>query len=292
MNTLRDFNSNDAALIATPPDVRLNHDSYANRFRDTGGLSSFHRAEEAEEGSNRGRLIGGALVVALMLGAAGIYAYTGSGSTPAKQTMAAVQPKAPAASVASNAMGPVQTAPVTPPAATPADVAPNAPTAKSPYDAAPAASTKAGDNGAASDAKPVKTGRAHIRMGDANQTAAVSEQTAQLNRSADRATANGSVAVPLPSAPASSVAATVTSPSDNTAAGTITPLPNPPAPPASSVASTQQPVVPESDNTAQDIPAAPAVTPTQTAPAQTAPAAPVNPAPQTDQAVQPQAQPQ
>jgi len=288
MNALRNFNSNDAAaLITTPPNVRLNHDSNAHRFRDTGGLSSFHRAEKAEEGSNRGRLIGSALVVALLLGAAGIYAYTGSGSTPAKQTMAAVQPKAPAASVPSNAMAPIQTAPVTPPAATPADVASNASTAKSPYDAAPAASTSASDNGAASDAKPVKTGRAHIRMGDANQTAAESEQTTQLNRSADRATANGSVAVPLPSAPASSVAATVTSSSDNAAAGTITPLPNPPAPPASSVASTQQPVMPQSDNTAQDIPAAPAVTPTQTAPA-----APVNPAPQTDQAAQPQAQPQ
>ena len=64
-------------------------------LNDNGGLSSFHHFEEEEEGGSKAKLIGGALVVALLLGAAGLYAYTGS--RPA--TMAS---KAPASSVASN----------------------------------------------------------------------------------------------------------------------------------------------------------------------------------------------
>jgi hypothetical protein len=201
--------------------------------------------------------------------------------------------------VASNTPAPVQTAPIAPPAVAPAaqtDTASNAP-AKSPYDAAPAAGmtskTASTDTDSVKpDVKPVKTARAHVSKGDdAAQNSAESEQTAQLNKdnAADRATKNGSVAVPLSQAPSSDVAVgTPVAPSSD-----ATPLPTPPAPPASSVASNGQPMVaPQSGTTAQDIPAAPAVTPEQAAPATPAQAAPVAPAPQADQAAQPQAQPQ
>ena len=96
--------------------------------------------------------------------------------------------------------------------------------------------------------KPVKSARTRTVKDDAAQNTAEVEQTAQLNKdnsAADRATKNGSVAVPLPAA----------SPSDTASA---TPLPTPPAPPASSVASTGQPVAPETSAPTQDTPAAPA----------------------------------
>jgi hypothetical protein len=270
MTDLRNNGFSDSAPIMSE-EIRRTDSGFGEQhvLNDNGGLSGFHHFEEAEEGGNKGKLIGGALVVALLLGAAGIYAYTGTGSAPV--TMAA---KAPASSVASNAPAPIQTAPIAAPAAAP-DAA-SGTTTKSPYDAAPAASAPADTASATPDVKadkPVKSARAHVMKDDAAQNSAEADQTAQLNKdnsAADRATKNGSVAVPLPAA----------SPSDTASA---TPLPTPPAPPASSVASTAQPVAPESGTPAQDVPAAPAVTPEQQ---------PATPAPQPDQAAQPQAQPQ
>src|SRR5580704_7997915 len=74
-------------------------------LNDNGGLSGFHHFEEEEEGSGRAKLIGGALVVALLMGGAGLYMFSGS------STSANMPVKAPAQTVASNAPAPVQTAP-------------------------------------------------------------------------------------------------------------------------------------------------------------------------------------
>jgi hypothetical protein len=234
---------------------------------DNGGLSGFHHFEEEEEGSGKAKMIGGGLVVALLLGAASFYAFSGSGSAP-------VAMKAPASQVASNA--PIQTAPapVTPPAAMPApDVAANMPATsgtatKSPYDAAPVAKAPASNTASiAPDVKADKPVKSASKSKDGSALNKVeSEQTAQLNSAADRATKNGSVAVPLPATP--DVATNAPS-SDATVA---TALPAPPAPPASSVASNGQ-LVPQPGNTAQDIPAVPPEQPT---------------APQPEQAAQPQ----
>lgn len=293
MSDLRNNSFDESAPVVMSEEIRReNGFGEQHVLNDNGGLSGFHHFEEEEEGSNKAKMFGGALVVALLLGAAGIYAYTGTGSGAAPNQMAAS--KAPT-TVASNTPAPVQTAPIAPPAVAPAaqtDTASNAP-AKSPYDSAPAAGTTSKTASTDTDSvKPVKTARAHASKGDdAAQNSAESEQTAQLNKdnAADRATKNGSVAVPLSQAPSSDVAvATPAAPSSD-----ATPLPTPPAPPASSVASNGQPIVaPQSGTTAQDIPAAPAVTPEQAAPATPAQAAPVTPAPQADQAAQPQAQPQ
>ena len=96
------------------------------------------------------KMIGGALVVALLLGGAGIYMFSGGTSMP--QTTAAMPAKAPA-QMASNAPAP---APVAAPAA-PTDTA--TPTA-SPYDAAPAAApTAPTTDAAATDTKPVKSAK-------------------------------------------------------------------------------------------------------------------------------------
>jgi hypothetical protein len=236
---------------------------------DNGGLSGFHHFEEEEEGSGKAKMIGGGLVVALLLGAASFYAFSGSGSAP-------VAMKAPASQVASNA--PIQTAPapVTPPAAMPApDVAANMPATsgtatKSPYDAAPVAKAPASNTASiAPDVKADKPVKSASKSKDGSALNKVeSEQTAQLNSAADRATKNGSVAVPLPATP--DVATNAPAPSSDAAVATG--LPTPPPPPASSVASNGQ-LVPQPGNTAQDIPA---VTPEQPT------------APQPEQAAQPQ----
>lgn len=251
MSNLRNSNGFNAAPMA-PDEIRVTETGFGEKHTlvDNGGLSSFHHFEEEEEGSNTAKMIGGGLVVALLLGAAGLYAFTGS---------APVAMRAPASSVASNA--PMQTAPVTPPAATPAptsDVAANMPdasgtTAKSPYDAAPVAKAPVSDTASAAPDgkadKPVKTARTSKTKDDAVVNQAESEQTAQLNKSADLATKDGSVPVPLPT------------------------------PPASSVASNGQPLATQS--APEEAPAAPAVTTEQQA---------VTPAPQPEQAAQPQPQ--
>jgi hypothetical protein len=258
MNNLQSRSFNDSVPIASE-EVRLADNGFAERhvLNDNGGLSSFHHFEEKEAGGNRGKLIGGALVAALLLGAVGIYAYTAGGSNPA-----AMAQKTPATSMASNipATAPIQTTPMTPPTAMPAAVAASGTSTKSPYDAAPAAAP-AGDAADATpgmtSGKPVKSVRAPLvkQKDDAAQNTAEAGQTVQLNRTssaADRATQNGSVAVPLPTDPSSSVASKS---------------------PAS-----------EADSAVQEVPA-PAVTPEQQ-PA----AAPAAPAPQAEQP--PAAQPQ
>ena len=242
-------------------------------LHDNGGLSSFHHFEEAEKGSSQGKLIGGALVVALLLGAAGIYAYTGSNP-------AIMASKAPAASVASNApAAPIQTAPMSPP---PAPDVTSGTIAKSPYDAqpAPSAAPASATASAMPDAnadKPakVKSARAHIAKDAAAQSNVEAQQTAELNRNsaADRATRDGSVSVPLPAAPSVASSAPVSTPADNGVAPDMAnagQMPVPPAPPASSMASNGQasPLTPEAGNTATDIPAAPQPQPATPAPDQ------------------------
>ena len=199
------FNSAPMAPEEIREEIRATEAGFGEKHTivDNGGLSSVHHFEEEEEGSGKAKMIGGGLVVALLLGAAGLYAFTGSGSAP-------VAMKAPASSVASNV--PMQTAPATPPAAMPApasDVAANTPadsgtTAKSPYDAAPTAKAPASDTASVAPDmkadKPVKTARA-AKAKDAAVDQAESQQTAQLNKAADLATKNGSVPVPLPATP-------------------------------------------------------------------------------------------
>lgn len=250
MSNLRNSNGFNAAPMA-PDEIRVTETGFGEKHTliDNGGLSRFHHFEEEEEGSGKAKIIGGGLVVALLLGAAGLYAFTGSGSAP-------VAMKAPASSVASNA--PMQTALVTPPAATPAptsDVAANMPdasgtTAKSPYDAAPVAKAPVSDTASAAPDgkvdKPVKTARAGKTKDGAVVNQTESEQTAQLNKAADLATKDGSVPVPLPT------------------------------PPASSVASNGQPLATQS--APEEAPVAPAVTTEQQA---------VTPAPQPERAAQP-----
>ncbi len=204
MSNLRNSNGFNAAPMA-PDEIRVTETGFGGKHTliDNGGLSGFHHFEEEEEGSGKAKMIGGGLVVALLLGAAGLYAFTGS---------APVTMKAPASSVALNA--PMQSAPATPPAAMPApDVAANMPatpdaaasTAKSPYDAAPAAKASASDTASAAPDvkadKPVKTARVGKIKDVAALSQAESDQTAQLNKAADLATKNGTVRVPPPATP-------------------------------------------------------------------------------------------
>lgn len=298
MNNLRSKSFNDTVPMASE-EIRRTDSGFGERhiLNDDGGLSSFHRFEEEEEGGTQGKLIGGALVVALLLGAAGIYAYTGNGSNPAGMIQ-----KAPVSSMASNIpTAPVQSVPMTPPAATPAPDATASPPTPSPYDTASTPAPASDTASAAPDVKagtPVKSARAHIvkQNDEAAQNTAEAGQTAQLNRdssAADRATKNGSVAVPLSAAPSSSVAGNgqTGAPADNSATppadAAQADLPTPPSPPASSMASNGQPVTPEASGPAQDVPAA-----SPSSPEQQPATAPAVPAPQPEQPQAVQAQPQ
>ncbi len=101
--------------------------------------------------------------------------------------------------------------------------------AKSPYDAAPAAKAPVSDTASVEPTvkadKPVKTARQ--TKDDAALNQAEDEQTAQLNSAAARATRNGSVPVPLPATPASSVASN--GQSTPQADGMVEEIPAPPA---------------------------------------------------------------
>jgi hypothetical protein len=256
MNTLNSRSFNDSVPIA-PQEIRLADNGVGERhvLNDNGGLSSFHHFEENEEGGSQGKLIGGALVVALLLGAVGIYAYTGSGSNTAGMAQ-----KASVTSMASNipATAPIQTTPMTPPAVTPApDAATSAPTG-SPYDAAPAAAPPSDTARAIPDVtsdKPVKYVRAPLvkQKDDAAQNTAEAGKTVQLNRdssAADRVTQNGSVAVPLPATPSSSVASKApTSEADSAVqevpAPAVTPEQQPAASPAAPAPQAEQPPAPQ-----------------------------------------------
>ena len=276
MSDLRNFNKsfdNDsfgsAPLTVSEP-IR---DANQTTFRDTGGLSSFHHIEEEDgETSNTSR-IAGALIVALMIGTAGVYAYSNYSSSP-KLPVAdnnLPSPSAPKQVAAAAAPSSVQTAP------TPAN---NSAMQNSPYSAAPsapAASAPQLDNTAtpaSTESKPVKPVRSHIaRKDDAEQNGSEAAQTAQLNREADQATQNGSVAVPLSAAP--SVAS-------------ATPLPEGPAAPSSAVASNGQSHLTQSAP-AEDIAPTPSVTPAQPALTTVAPTAPTQTPAQDSQApTQPQ----
>ena len=267
-------------------------------LNDNGGLSSFHHFDEEDEGSHTGKIVGG-LVVALMLGTAGIYAYTSSTSSPQQVASSNLpSPSAPKAVASNTPPAAIQTAPSVPPAQSDSTALANSPYGSAPSNAAPTGNDMASVQ---PESKPVKTAHAHARkeaaQNMAGQNADESAQTAQLNREADQATAKGSVPVPLSSMPSSAASnapadnsvannAVTPSPDNNSAA----PLPTPPAPPASSLASNgQSPVTPQSGTPAQDIPAAPTVTPEQPAPVTPAPA---TPAQQPDQAAPSQAQPQ
>jgi hypothetical protein len=78
MTDMRDFkpvNETNAQIAFVDSDAIGTKDAYV--LEDSGGLGEFHRNMDnlEEEGSGRGKMIG-ALVVALMLGAAGAYAYS------------------------------------------------------------------------------------------------------------------------------------------------------------------------------------------------------------------------
>ena len=96
---------------------------------DGGALDSFHTTNpEDREPNNTGKILG-ALAVALMVGAAGIYAYQVSGhSVNTRSTVVASAPQP----------APMQTAAATPPAPAPAPVAQDNTPAAAPTDATPA----------------------------------------------------------------------------------------------------------------------------------------------------------
>ena len=77
MTDLRNNGFSDSAPIMSE-EIRRTDSGFGEQhvLNDNGGLSGFHHFEEEEEGGSKAKLIGGALVVALLLGAAGIYAYT------------------------------------------------------------------------------------------------------------------------------------------------------------------------------------------------------------------------
>jgi hypothetical protein len=272
MSNLRNNGFNESVPIG-PEEILRGNGGFGEQdvLIDNGGFSSFHHFEEKDEGGNQAKLIGGALVVALLLGAAGIYAYTGSGSNRVQ--------KAPPSSTASNmlAPSPIQTTPMTAPAAAPQDAVSGTP-AKSPYDAAPAATGEtASGTPDATSGQPAQSAGVHIAKGkdDGAQNRPEAEQTVRPNRgnlAADRATRDGSVAVPLPIAPSSSMTGTdaLSAPADNSASppdqnAARTSLPTPPSPPDSSMAGNGQ----AAGSPAQDLPAS--VTPEQqpaTVPAQ------------------------
>lgn len=117
--TLRDFNapSNERPII-------LNHEPMGNGA----GLSSFHTVSpETREPNNTGKIVG-ALAVALMVGAGGLYTYTATSNQPKQVTTAANLPAAPPAQPAAmapapEAAAPLEAAPVIAPAAAPAPAA-------------------------------------------------------------------------------------------------------------------------------------------------------------------------
>lgn len=69
MSDLRNNSFDDAAPVTMSEEIRRENISEQHVLNDNGGLSGFHHFEEEEEGSNKAKMIGGALVVALLLGA-------------------------------------------------------------------------------------------------------------------------------------------------------------------------------------------------------------------------------
>lgn len=233
--SLRDFGPTEERTVI------LNHEPLSHEVGGNGsGLSEFHTVSSEEiEPNNTGKIVG-ALAVALMVGAAGVYAYTMTGhsanTVPMQQTAALpAPPPAPPA-----AMTPPP-APVAEPVAAP-EPAP-APVTKS------AAAEKPMKSAAAKTEVPVTDG-ASVRMNADSQSTSTSQQAA---------------ATPVTPAPAQQAA--IPEP--------VSPTANPSdvanANPQSSVS------VPQGATTAQDIPAQ-AVTPEQ--PAQPEAAAPAQAQPE------------
>jgi hypothetical protein len=131
MTDMRDFTPSneirtESTFIDTGADIGAVKESYT--LDDSGGLGEFHRPIVEEESSNRGPILG-ALAVALMVGAAGIAAYSMYGTTsdaPADQTAAVVEKAPPAPVVTPDAM----TAPA--PTDTAVNAAPPAPPVAAP----------------------------------------------------------------------------------------------------------------------------------------------------------------
>lgn len=230
---LRDFNT---PSVERP--VTLNHEPIGNGS----GLGDFHTVSSEEiEPNNTGKIVG-ALAVALMVGAGGIYAYTMSGhaANPAPMQQTAANLPAPP---------PAPPAAMTPPPA-PEAAAPMAAPVSTP-EPAPAPVTKS-----AAAEKPVKSAAA--------KTEAPISDGASVRMTADsQATTTSQQAAATPVTPAPAQQAAIPEP--------VSPTPNPSdvanANPQSSVS------VPQGATTATDIPAQPqAVTPEQ--PAQPEAAAP------------------
>ena len=244
--SLRDFN--------TPTEERpvtLNHEPLSHEIGGNGsGLGDFHTVHPEEiEPNNTGKIVG-ALAVALMVGAAGIYAYTASGhaANPAPMQQTASLPKTPPpiappamTTPAADNTVPDMAAPVSTPAPAPAPVTKSAAAEKPVKSAA----TKQA-------AAPISEG-ASVRMNADSQSTSTSQQAATTP--VNPAPVQQQAAVPEP----------------------VSPAPNPSdvanASPQSSVS------VPPGATTAQDIPAQ-AQTPEQ--PAQQPEAA----SPATDQPAQ------
>src|ERR1700742_2036534 len=90
MSDLRDFNpSNDFradSIVHPSPEIihpRMDDEPIIHTLDDSGGLQGFHKsdADWEEPGSGKTKIIG-ALIVALMVGTAGAYAYSNWSSTP------------------------------------------------------------------------------------------------------------------------------------------------------------------------------------------------------------------
>lgn len=224
--TLRDFGPAEESTVI------LNREQLSHEVGGNGaGLNEFHTVHPEEiEPNNTGRIVG-ALAVALMVGAAGVYAYSMSGhaANPAPMQQTASLPKAAPPPIAPPAMtAPEMAAPVTEPVATPAP--------------APAPVTKS-----AAVEKPVKSAAAKAPVSDG--------ASVRMNADAQSTTTSQQAAATAvtPAAPVEQQAA-IPEP--------VSPSPNPSdlanANPQSGVS------VPSGATTAQDIPAQ-AVTPEQPA---------------------------
>ncbi len=76
MSDLRNSGDFNSAPMA-PEGIRATENGFGEKHTiiDNGGLSGFHHFEEKEEGSGKAKVIGGALVVALLLGAASLLCF-------------------------------------------------------------------------------------------------------------------------------------------------------------------------------------------------------------------------
>ncbi len=201
MSDMRNFG---AGTEPTPMSEKIRETNFGSQaqFRDTGGFSSFHHTEDADEtSSNTAKMIGGAAVVLLLCGA-GAYAYMSSSATSKSPVSASSlpSPSAPQA-VAANTPPPIQTAPATPPSAPSgsASALANSPYGSAPMSARPAhgkvasamPAPAAAREDATADKPPVKTAHARIRKEKSqeateNTPGSAGDQSAQQPGNGDR----------------------------------------------------------------------------------------------------------